>query len=101
LEKLRRPLNQAREKAQSEPEALRRVEFLMQGLDYAEQQRRVFSMYRDEKADPAQVRRVIEDRNKFLQSLYDHPDHYFAIGCGYLLHREAGFIAKYRVEKTP
>ena len=101
LEKLRRPLNQAREKAQSEPEALRRVEFLMQGLEYAEQQRRVFSMYRDEKADPAQARRVIEDRNKFLQSLHDHPDYFFAIGCSYLLHREASFMTKYKVSTQP
>ncbi|NBQ56582.1 MAG: DUF4838 domain-containing protein, partial [Verrucomicrobia bacterium] len=101
LEKLRRPLNQAREKAHAEPEALRRVEFLMQGLEYAEQQRRVFSMYRDEKADPAQVRRVIEDRNKFLQSLHDHPDYFFAIGCSYLLHREASFMAKYKMPTQP
>jgi len=101
LEKLRRPLNQAREKAQSEPEALRRVEFLMKGLEYAEQQRRVFSMYRDEKADPAQARRVIEDRNKFLQSLHDHPDYFFAIGCSYLLHREASFMTKYKTPTQP
>ena len=101
LEKLRRHLLQAVDQAKAEPEALRRVEFLMQGLEYAEQQRRVFSMYRDEKADPAQVRRAIEDRNRLLQGLFDHPDHYFAIGSGYLLHREAGFMAKYRVEKAP
>ena len=72
----------------SEAEVLRRIAFLGRGLDYAEQQAKVFALVNDRKRDGAALAAAVRERQAVFHDIYDRD--YFAIGFPRLLFKEQG-----------
>ncbi len=72
----------------SEAEVLRRVAFLGRGLDYAEQQAKVFALVNDRNRDGAALAAAVRERQAVFHDIYDRD--YFAIGFPRLLFKEQG-----------
>jgi hypothetical protein len=70
----------------SEAEVLRRIAFLGRGLDYAEQQAKVFSLVNDRKRDGAALAAALRERQAVFHDIYDRD--YFAVGFPRLLFKE-------------
>jgi hypothetical protein len=71
-----------------EAEVLRRIVFLGRGLDYAEQQAKIYALVNDRKRDAAALAAAVRERQAVFHDIYDRD--YFAIGFPRLLFKEQG-----------
>jgi hypothetical protein len=67
---------------------LRRIVFLGRGLDYAEQQAKIYALVNDRKRDAAALAAAVRERQAVFHDIYDRD--YFAIGFPRLLFKEQG-----------
>lgn len=65
---------------------LRRIAFLGRGLDYAEQQAKVFALVNDRKRYGAALAAAVSERQAVFHDIYDRD--YFAIGFPRVLFKE-------------
>jgi hypothetical protein len=86
LAPLRATLARATLAAKDDREVLRRIAFLGRGLNYAEQQAKVFALVNARKRDAAALAAAVRERQEVFQDIYDQD--YFAVGFPRLLFKE-------------
>ena len=83
---LRATLHRAAELAKTDAVVTRRIAFLGRGLDYAEQQAKVFALVNARKRDGAALAAALRERQAVFHDIYDRD--YFAVGFPRLLFKE-------------
>jgi hypothetical protein len=86
LAPLRATLARAKAAAQDDAAAADRIAFLGRGLDYAEQQAKVFALVNAPKPDAAALAAALRERQAVFHDIYDRD--YFAVGFPRLLFKE-------------
>lgn len=91
LDALRHQLDRAEQAAGDDQVVRQRIDFLRQGLTYADLQSRLYALRNEEEPDQAAGQAVLQERYEFFRDVFEND--FFAVGVPHVTWRE-GWVAR-------